>query len=366
MDAGKFAAMLSDKHIIDLKKMQHKYSPADVAEMMVLLKKNNFKNLPLRDFNGKPLVYLENRVQLRLASVRVLFERPPETHRYNINAMVEEIQATLAIENISSSRESIRHILQGYAPQDETENRLLGMKKGLDFISDPSNRITEATIYQLYMMTVGDFLEPENQLAPGHRYRGDAVYIIGEQIEHAGLPHQLLPAAMGQLVDWINRENQLNDLLKGVIVHFYLGYLHPYFDGNGRMARLLHLWMLVQQGYPAVLFQPLSHYINATRKAYYQAFTRVEDNCRISGILDVTPFLIYFMEAVYNQLTPQTAAKADGMEFIKPPWGPDGSPKRRKPSLSLCWPPMAERSFPPNSWKKTLAMPPMPRFAALS
>lgn len=313
MDAGKFAAMLTDKHIIDLKRMQHKYSAADVAEMMALLQKNIFKDLPLRDFDGQPLVYLENLVQVSMASARVLFERPPGSHRYNINAMTEEIQSTLAIENIISSRESIRHILTGYAPQDESEQRLWGMKKGLDFISDPANKITEASLYQLYMMTVGDFLEPENQLETGHYYRDDVVYIVGEQIEHTGLPHQQLSEYMAQLIVWINRENDINDLLKGVIGHFYLAYLHPYFDGNGRMARLLHLWMLIQQGYPAALFQPLSDHINATRKSYYQAFSRVSDNHRISGILDVTPFLVYFIESVYNQLKPPTGAAADGL-----------------------------------------------------
>lgn len=311
MDAGKFAAMLSDKHIIDLKRMQHKYSPADVAEFMRLLEKNLFKTLPLQDFDGKALVYLENVLQVSMASTRLLLTWPPETLRYSLRAMEDEIQSTLAIENIASSRDSIRHILQGYAPKDETENRLFGMKKGLDFISDPANKITEAAIHQLYEMTVGDFLEAENQLEPDRFYRQDAVYIMGDQIEHAGLSHHKLSEYMAQLVDWINRENQLNDLLKGVIGHFYLAYIHPYYDGNGRMARLLHLWMLVQQGYPAALFQPLSHYIHATRKGYYQAFTRVEDNHRISGILDVTPFLVYFIESVYNQLKPLTLAPAN-------------------------------------------------------
>ena len=39
----------------------------------------------------------------------------------------------------------------------------------------------------------------------------------------------------------------MNDLLKAALIHFCLAYLHPWFDGNGRMARLIHLWYLVQQ-----------------------------------------------------------------------------------------------------------------------
>ena len=71
-----------------------------------------------------------------------------------------------------------------------------------------------------------------------------------------------------------------------------------YFDGNGRMARLMHLWYLVQQGYSSALFVPLSEYINKSRKGYYDVYTLVAENARISGMLDATPFLVYFIEHV--------------------------------------------------------------------
>ena len=45
-------------------------------------------------------------------------------------------------------------------------------------------------------------------------------------------------------------------LLKAALIHFYMAYLHPYFDGNGRMARLMNLWYMVQQGYSSALFVP--------------------------------------------------------------------------------------------------------------
>ena len=94
----------------------------------------------------------------------------------------------------------------------------------------------------------------------------------------------------------------MNDLLKAALIHFYSAYLHPYFDGNGRMAWLLHLWYLVRQGYSSALFISLSEYVNRSRKAYYDAYALVEDNAQISGVLDVTPFLVYFIENVYHKL----------------------------------------------------------------
>ena len=107
----------------------------------------------------------------------------------------------------------------------------------------------------------------------------------------------------------------MNDLLKAALIHFYITYLHPYFDGNGRVARLLHLWHLVQQSYSSALI-PLSEYVNKSQKGYYDAYTLVEDTAQISGILDVTPFLVYFIENVYHKLdnalpVPATTATFD-------------------------------------------------------
>ena len=116
---------------------------------------------------------------------------------------------------------------------------------------------------------------------------------------------------MKALVDFINAEDTINDLLKAAIVHFYIAYLHPYFDGNGRMARLVHLWVLIQSGYQSVLYVPLSSKIKSSKKTYYDAFTKIEANAKISGSIDVTPFLIYFVSEVYNKITKEdTAAPA--------------------------------------------------------
>ncbi|MEM1486004.1 hypothetical protein V6615_14205 [Oscillospiraceae bacterium PP1C4] len=83
---------------------------------------------------------------------------------YGLQAMEDEIQSTLAIENISSRRESIRNILQGAAPKDKGKNKIYGIKKGLDFIADPSHKITEKNIYALYMLAVGDNLDEDERL----------------------------------------------------------------------------------------------------------------------------------------------------------------------------------------------------------
>ena len=303
MDAGLFTKMLSDKSVTDLKKLKYKYPQADLAEFVSLLKGSFYHALPLKDFDGGQMVYLESVAQVRLSAARVLLTPQDSSQPYGIKAMEEEIVSTLSIEQIDTSRDSVRKILSGYAPANESEKRIYAMKKGLEFIVDPAHQISEENLHQLYEMTIGVLLPEEDRLLPGNLYRNDSVYVVGDKVEHTGLSWKKLPEYMGALIGFANMDGDMNDLLKAALLHFDLAYLHPYFDGNGRMARLLHLWYLVQRGYSSALFVPLSGFIERSRKGYYDAYTLIEQNARISGVLDVTPFLVYFIENVYHKLS---------------------------------------------------------------
>ena len=50
------------------------------------------------------------------------------------------------------------------------------------------------------------------------------------------------------------------------------------------------------------MFIPLSEYIEKSRNGYYGAYTLAEQNAKISGVMDITPFLVYFIENVYHKL----------------------------------------------------------------
>lgn len=302
MDAALFAQMLSDSHLLDLKKLGYKYPQADLKEFIALLGRGFYQPLPLRDFEGRGLVYLEGAVHLRLSAARLLLTPQSGSSGYSRRAMEEEILSTFAIEQVDTSRESVRRILSGLAPAGESEQRVLGMKQGLEFIADPSHPITEENLHRLYQLVIEPYLPEEDRLPPGSLYRQDSVYIVGAKLEHTGLPWQKLPEYMAEWAAFAGREDGMNDLLKAAVLHFALAYFHPYFDGNGRMARLVHLWYLVQRGYPSALFVPLSDYIQRSRRRYYQAYTLIEQNASISGVLDVTPFLDYFIQWVYHQM----------------------------------------------------------------
>ena len=305
MDIKAFLKMLKDKHFTDYNKMKYKYAES-FDDFLYTLEDLYYKSLPLYDFEDKSIVFIENHAAINQSSIKILLQS--QDNQYGIKAAEDEIVATSAIESIDFSRDSVRRILKGMAPTDEQENRIMGLKRGLEFIADIDNKITEENLYKLYMMAVGEFLSDEDKLLDGNLYRHDTVYVVSDRVEHSGLDNKKVPQYMKSLMAFVNEEDEINDLIKAAIIHFYIAYVHPYFDGNGRMARLFHLWFLVQKGYKSVLFIPFSGKIEKSRKEYYKAFTLVEENKKISGRIDVTPFILYFIDNVYNKINEGFAA----------------------------------------------------------
>ena len=304
MDIKTYIKILYDKSLMDYTKMKYKYS-SDFSDFLATLKDISYRSLAINDFKGNNAVYMKDYVALNVETIK-LMTYIQSNYNYGFKAAEDEIVASNAIENINFSRESIRNILKGLAPKDDIENRILGQKKGLEFIADKNNKITEENLYKLYMMMVGDFLDDENKLLDGKYYRHDTVYVVGDKVEHSGLDHRKLSEYMSALIEFINEKDDISDFHKGAIIHFYLVHLHPYFDGNGRMARMLHLWFLIQKGYAATLFVPFSSLIEKDRNAYYKAISQVESNQKITNTLDITPFIKYFSEYVYSKIPENT------------------------------------------------------------
>jgi len=301
MELKTFMEMFSDKNALDNNKLKYKFGKENLEGYLDTLIDSFYHKLTLLDFEGKPTVLLPAKINMPTQLVKAL-AASYSSEKYGRLAMEDEIISTLSIEQIDSSRESVRKILNGGAPETSNENKAYGIKRGLDFIAEPANKITEENLYRLYMLAVGDFLDDEDKLMPKHKYRHDAVYVVGQNIEHQGISYPLLNDYILNMIKYIQMDDGLDQVIKSIIIHYYFAYLHPYFDGNGRMARLLQLWYLVQIGYTSSLFIPFSAYINESKGLYYKAFTLISNNFKLSRTLDVTPFVSYFIDNVLAKL----------------------------------------------------------------
>lgn len=130
----------------------------------------------------------------------------------------------------------------------------------LEQCAQQNEPLREIDLRELHRLTVGQ--KPESQ--PG-AYRHAGVVITGSDLKP---PEPLaVPGLMQQLVTWVNHPKHLDTFAFGVIAHHKLTAIHPFMDGNGRVARLLLNLILVRSGYPVVNIR------REDRPRYYEALT---------------------------------------------------------------------------------------------
>ena len=285
---NKFIDMLHDKGSTDYRKMLNKYGESSFREYIAEVKSSFMRELPLPDFNGQSCFYLPFATGTLSQYSQILAHRRSQP---TTEAMEDEIIATLAIESIVTTRKSVRLMINGYQPQDEAQTKALGIKRGLEFIADPVNMINAINLRELYRVAVEDGLKAGERLLPDNNYRHEPV--------------------LDKLLSFLSDSTDGMDVLhKSAIAHYYFAYLHPYFDGNGRMARLLQQWYLLQNGYDNSLIVAMSGLINNSRKLYYKTFTVIERNRTVVGFTDITLFVQYFTDHVLANIRREEATNA--------------------------------------------------------
>jgi Fic family protein len=180
---------------------------------------------------------------------------------------LQHIHHSTAIEgNRLSLRETEVVLLEGVELGDKPiadQIEVKGLAAAFEFLDQCAKQdepVREIDLRELHRLTVGQ--KPESQ--PGS-YRNAGVVITGSDLRP---PEPLaVPGLMQQLVSWINRPKHLDTLAFAVIAHHKMTAIHPFMDGNGRVARLLLNLFLIRSGYPVVNIR------RDDRPQYYEALT---------------------------------------------------------------------------------------------
>ncbi len=118
-----------------------------------------------------------------------------------------------------------------------------------------------------------------------------------EKVHFEAPPAHIVPAEMRLLIDWLNHEIRLDPVIKAGIAHFWFITIHPFEDGNGRIARALTDLLLTRADGIPERFYSMSSQIRIERKGYY----KVLENCQ-KGLLDITDWLVWFLTCLLNAL----------------------------------------------------------------
>jgi Fic family protein len=117
---------------------------------------------------------------------------------------------------------------------------------------------------------------------------------IGRERVHYEAPIALrLKKEMRAFLDWFNTENTIDPVLKAGIAHLWFVTIHPFDDGNGRIARAIADQALARSEKSAQRFYSMSAQIRQERNAYYDILEATQ-----KGDLDITPWLEWFLECL--------------------------------------------------------------------
>ena len=102
---------------------------------------------------------------------------------------------------------------------------------------------------------------------------------------------------MDAFLNWMNQETRIDGVLKAAIAHFWFIIIHPFDDGNGRIARAISDMLLARSENSSQRFYSFSNQILSEKKGYYEVLQKVQHS---SG--DITEWLVWFLNCLYRAL----------------------------------------------------------------
>lgn len=156
---------------------------------------------------------------------------------------------------------------------------------------------------------------------------------------YLGAPAEDCEFLLQQLCDWLNSEDfaapqedlVIYGLIKSIVAHVYLAWIHPFGDGNGRTARLLEVKFLLEAGVPSAAAHLLSNHYNQTRSEYYR---QLDLSSKSNG--DLLPFIQYAVSGFVDQLREQIQRiqeqqlQVSWINYVHEAFGPQKSAAHRR------------------------------------
>ena len=255
-------------------------------------------HFPIMINDNPSFLYLNEEVLSLIEDIQTLSDKVTRA-----NPLIEEIIATNAIEGIVVNKEEVIDLLNTNQPKEY--KRLYGLvNKYRDILLKDKEfvPITDSLkLREVYNDILIQDIEKSDQhnIPDGLIFRRDIVNIVSStKTIHKGIyPESKVIEVVDSALKILN-DNKLPCILRVAIFHYFLGYIHPFYDGNGRISRYISSYYLSQTLDPIVALR-LSIACKNRQKDYYEAF-KITNNARNLG--DITYFAIMFLDIFKDDL----------------------------------------------------------------
>lgn len=208
------------------------------------------------------------------------------------NNRIKSIHSSLKIEANSLSMGEVKDVIAGrivLGPEGEIQE-VKNAYEAYELISilDPYKLIDLKKVHGVMTKML--------QLESGSFRQGDVGVFNGDQCIFMAPPPNLVPGLMSDLFSWMRKnQKKIHPLIMSGVFHYEFVFIHPFSDGNGRMARLWHT-LILSKWKPVFEYIPIESQIEKFQDEYYKAIA----DCHTNGSSDV--FIEFILEHINNIL----------------------------------------------------------------
>lgn len=227
--------------------------------------------------------------------------------QYLRSSLMEEAIYSSMIEGAATTRKVAKEMLRlKKQPKDKSQQMIVNNYNTIQFISSHKDTpLSVELLLQIHRLITEKTLKNEEDAG---RFRNDEDDIVvfdvmaGETV-HTPPAAATLPHFANDLCKYFNDKDAkpyVHPIIRGIIIHFMIGYFHPFVDGNGRTARALFYWYMLKEGYWMTEYLSISRVIAKSKKSYEKAYLYTE-----ADDMDLGYFINYnlkVLEQAYREL----------------------------------------------------------------
>lgn len=208
------------------------------------------------------------------------------------DAAIEEAITSAIYEGANSTRAKAQELIASEkAPKDKDEWMLYNNYLAMKWIkTHQSKTVSKDLILTIHEMVTNQTLEGDDKNFQG-KFRDDKV-LVGS---HEGIEHKKIEDALDEAIELsIRNKRYVHGLTKGILLHYFTAYIHPFFDGNGRTARTLFYFKCMKSNLKFLELLSISAHLKRGRgNKYERAFEAVVEN-----EYDITYFIDYCLDSL--------------------------------------------------------------------
>jgi Fic family protein len=289
-------------------------SPREWWLAIKLARRSLARQLPLESPEGQPFVYgmpdpalellhfIDQHASGEVLMPEAVLEDESAKRHYIVNSLIEEAIRSSQLEGATTSRVVAKEMLRsGRQPRSRSERMILNNYNALMFMRrEVGEELTPDLVLELHKIVTEGTLDNPDAAGRLQQPGEDRVAVfdrLSDMIVHEPPPAELLPERLQLMCEFANEKGNesgfMHPVVRGILLHFWMGYDHPFEDGNGRTARALFYWSMESQGYWVTEYLSISRILRTAPGQYARAYLYTE-----TDDLDTTYFILYQLSVI--------------------------------------------------------------------